>query len=63
MRGIYERFADARKKNNEGDVRYESLAASVDKMLPTLREKHAGKKIDFEVVVANGRVGLKPKIG
>lgn len=63
MRSIYERYADARRKNNEGDVRFETLQKSVEQMMPKLREKHGGKKIDFDVVVANGRVGLKPKIG
>ena len=30
-------------------------------MLPKLAQKHAGKQIDFEVVVKDGRVALKPK--
>jgi hypothetical protein len=30
-------------------------------MLPELQKKHHGKQIDFEVVVKDGRVGLKPK--
>jgi hypothetical protein len=29
-------------------------------MMPKLEQKHAGKKIDFEVVVKDGRVALKP---
>lgn len=64
MRAIYSRYVDARKKNNErADVRYEALAESVQKMMPKLREKHAGKPIDFEIVLQNGKVGLKPKVG
>ena len=31
-----------------------------NKMLRKLEQKYKGKKIDFEVVVKNGRVGLKP---
>jgi hypothetical protein len=63
MRAIHASYVDARRKNNEGaDVRYEALAESVEKMIPKLREKHGGKAIDFEVVVQNGKVGLKPKV-
>jgi hypothetical protein len=29
-------------------------------MMPKLSQKHAGKQIDFEVVVKDGRVALKP---
>jgi len=61
MRRLYDEYAAARKKNNEGDVRYETLASSIQKMLPDLSKKHQGKQIDFEVVVKDGRVGLKPK--
>ena len=64
MRSLYDRYLDARKQNNErvDNVRFETLQTSVEKMLPKLREKHAGKQIDFEVVVQDGKVGLKPKV-
>ncbi|MET0341636.1 MAG: MXAN_5187 C-terminal domain-containing protein [Polyangiales bacterium] len=61
MRRLYDEYAAARRKNNEGDVRYEALQSSIQKMLPDLRKKHQGKSIDFEVVIKDGRVGLKPK--
>lgn len=63
MRAIYANYADARRKNNEPEIRYETMAASVEKMMPKLREKHGAKAIDFEVVMQNGKVGLKPKVG
>lgn len=62
MRALYDRYTDARKKNNEGAVRFETLEESVQKMVPKLREKYGNKKVDFDVVVQNGRVGLKPKV-
>lgn len=64
MRSLYDRYLDARKQNNErvDNVKFETLQTSVEKMLPKLREKHAGKQIDFEVVVQDGKVGLKPKV-
>lgn len=61
MRALYDRYADARRKNNEGAVRFETLHESVQRMVPKLREKYGDRKVDFEVVVQNGRVGLKPK--
>lgn len=61
LRRLYQQYADARRKNNEGEVRYEALVGSIQRMLPDLQKKHAGKQIDFEVVVKDGRVGLKPK--
>lgn len=62
MRAVYDRYVEARRKNNErvDNVKYEKLAASIEKMVPKLAKKHAGKKIGFEVVVKDGRVGLKP---
>jgi len=64
MRTLYDRYLDARKQNNErvDNVKFETLQTSVEKMLPKLREKHAGKQIEFEVVVQDGKVGLKPKV-
>jgi hypothetical protein len=61
LRHIYDEYAAARRRNNEGEVRYEALVSSIQKMLPELSKKHEGKKIDFDVVVKDGRVGLKPK--
>ena len=62
MKEIYSSYLDARRQNNErtDNVKFESLQKSVDKMLPKLQQKYKGKKIDFEVVIKNGRVGLKP---
>jgi hypothetical protein len=61
MRRIYNEYVEARRRNNEGEVRYESLVNSIERMMPDLQKKHAGKQIDFEVVLKDGRVGLKPK--
>ena len=62
MRVLYDRYVDARRQNNErvDNVKFETLASSIEKMMPGLAEKHRGKSIDFEVVVKDGRVGLKP---
>jgi hypothetical protein len=62
MKRVYNRYVEARKRNNErvDNVRFESVKKSIEKQLPKLRQKHKGKKIDFEVVIRNGKVGLKP---
>lgn len=65
LKQLYERYVEARRRNNErvDNIAYDKLAASVQSMASKLRAKHGDKKIDFEVVVQNGRVGIKPKIG
>ncbi len=62
VRRIFDRYVEARKqvgKRPDG-VSYEKLASQIRKMEPKLQKKHAGKRIDFEVVVKDGKVGLKP---
>lgn len=61
LRRLYDEYSAARRKNNEGEVRYETLVSSIERMIPELRKKHQGKQIDFEIVLKDGRVGLKPK--
>jgi len=62
MQDLYRRYLDARRDNKErtDNVKLESVAKTVREMLPKLAQKHAGKQIDFEVVVRDGRVALKP---
>jgi hypothetical protein len=61
LKRIYDEYTAARRRNNEGEIRYETMVNSIQKMLPELTKKHQGRPIDFEVVVKDGRVGLKPK--
>ena len=57
LKRIYDEYTSARRRNNEGEVRYDHMVSSIQKMLPELQKKHQGKSIDFEVVVKDGRVG------
>ncbi|MGD8861318.1 MAG: MXAN_5187 C-terminal domain-containing protein [Myxococcales bacterium] len=59
---LYKRYVEARRKNGErvDNVKVESVARSVRGMLPKLEKKHAGKKIEFQLVKRNGKVALKP---
>jgi len=62
LQRLYDRYVEARKNNAErvDNVRLETIAKTVKDMMPKLQQKHAGKQIDFEVVVKDGRVALKP---
>ena len=62
VKKIFDRFVEARRSAGQrpDGVSYEKLASQIRRMEPELRRKHAGKRIDFEVVVKDGRVGLKP---
>ena len=62
IRRVFDTYVEARRRNNErvDNLKYDTVAKSIKKMLPKLQEKHKGKRIDFEVVVKNGKVGIKP---
>jgi hypothetical protein len=65
IRELYERFLAARLHNGErtDNVKLESLEKSVRAMIPKLQEKYGETSFDFEVVVKDGKVGLKPVVG
>lgn len=64
LRQIYEAYVDAKRRNNErtDKIDYETVAKSLKKMVPKLDRKHRGKRIDFQVVVQDGKVGIKPVV-
>ena len=64
MRQIYESYVEAKRSNNErtDKIDYEKVAKSLKKMIPVLDRKHKGKRIDFKVVVKDGKVGIKPVV-
>lgn len=63
MKRLHQEFVEARKRHGKGDLGYDKLASRVQTMRGKLQKKHGpGKRIDFEVVVKDGKVGLKPKI-
>jgi hypothetical protein len=64
MRQIYDSYIDAKRKNNErtDKIDYETVAKSLKKMVPKLDRKHKGKRVDFKVIVKDGKVGIKPVV-
>ncbi len=61
LRELHARLIDVKRQNNErGNVSLDKLARSLRDAEAKLREKHAGRRVDFDVVVKNGKVVLKP---
>jgi hypothetical protein len=60
LRGVYDRYIEARRKNNEStNISFDAVARNLREMAPKMQQKY-GKPVDFEVVVKDGRVGFKP---
>lgn len=58
---IYQQYIETRRKNNEStEVQFDVIERSLRTAEKQLREKHAGKKIDFEVVIKDGKTAFKP---
>jgi hypothetical protein len=64
LRELFDRFVAARANNNEriDTIKIETVAKNVRDMLPKLRQKYGNRSIDFEVVIKDGRVGIKPVV-
>jgi hypothetical protein len=64
LRQIYDSYVEAKRNNNErtDKIDYETVAKSLKKMVPKLDRKHKGKRVDFKVVVKDGKVGIKPVV-
>jgi len=62
MERLYVRYLAARARNSErtDNVCRQTVEHAVRGMLPRLQRKHAGRKIDFDFVVVDGKVALKP---
>jgi len=64
MRQIYDSYVEAKRSNHErtDKIDYETVAKSLKKMVPKLDRKHKGKRVDFKVVIKDGKVGIKPVV-
>jgi hypothetical protein len=62
VRQIYSRYVESRRALGEStaSVTMDSMAKSLRDSSAKLREKHAGKNVDFEVQVKDGKTVLKP---
>lgn len=62
LREIYSQYVNARRERNESTagLTFEKLADSLRSQADKLRSKHAAKKVDYEVVVKDGKTLIKP---
>ena len=62
LRELHAQLVDTKLKNNErGNVSLDKLTKSLRDAESQLRQKHGSRRrIDFDVIVKNGKVVLKP---
>jgi hypothetical protein len=63
VKELHARFVQAKRDNKEsGQVSLENLAKTLRDTENKLRAQYKGRKIDFEVVVKDGKTVVKPKV-
>lgn len=64
LRELYGKLVETKRANNESTagVSVDGLSRSLRESQQKLREKHAGKNIDFDVVVKDGKAVVRPII-
>jgi hypothetical protein len=64
LRQIYGQYVDAKRRCNEStaSLTFDKISKDLRDTAQRLRQKHAGKKIDFEIVLKNGTPVLRPVI-
>jgi hypothetical protein len=64
VRQLYESYVQARRacKESTSTITESGLADMLRASAEKLKGKHAGKDIDFDVVIRNGKAVLKPVI-
>lgn len=62
LKQIYDKYIETRQGTNEpvAGMTYEKVADSLKTQADKLRSMHPGKRVDYEVVVKNGKTLLKP---
>ena len=60
LRDLHHKLQQAKQQTKEANVSYEGLAKSVRATEAKLREQHQGRKIEFDVVIKDGKAVVKP---
>lgn len=62
LREIYGQYVQTRRERNESTagITFEKLADSLRSQADKLKGKHASKRVDYEVVVKDGKTLIKP---
>lgn len=63
IRELHRKLSEAKRQNQEtGRVSLDSLARSLRETENKLRAQHKNRKIDFEVVIRDGKAIVKPTV-
>ncbi len=62
LKSIYNSLVDAKKRCSEPTTKIsvDSIARSIAKQAPIIKQKHNARSVDFKVVIKNGKAYLKP---
>ena len=60
LRDLHAKLQQAKLETKETSVSYEGLAKSIRATEAKLREQHKNRKIDFDVVIKDGKAVVKP---
>lgn len=60
LRELHARLSQAKQQTKEANVSFDGLAKSIRATEAKLREQHKGRKIDFDVVIKDGKAVVKP---
>jgi hypothetical protein len=60
LRELHNRLQQAKQQTKEANVSYEGLGKSIRATEAKLREQHKNRKIDFDVVIKDGKAVVKP---
>jgi glutamate mutase epsilon subunit len=63
VRELHARLTDAKRQvNDAGSVSMDGLARQLRAAEQDLRKRHGNRKIDFDVVIRDGKAVVKPKV-
>ncbi len=64
IRQIYKQYVETKRslKESTASLTFDGLAKSIRESSDKLKQKHAGKAVDFEVAVKNGKTVLRPVV-
>jgi len=64
LRQLYAQYVEAKRRAHESTaaITYDKVAANLRESAKKLQAEHAGRKIDFEVVLRDGKPVLKPVV-
>jgi len=62
MKELHSRFVEVSKGAGGPAVSYDGLAKSLRAAEAKLRAKHGDRRIDFEVILKDGKAALKPVV-